>query len=260
MTQRLRLSLIIPVFNAESFLGTSIEEVTKELDCYFKDDYEVIIVDDGSTDATAEVLDTYLSKIPNHRIKRERFTYNRGKFAAIKYGAQSAQGEIIAFTDADVPFSLRTLSEMAETIQNGGVLLAIGDRNLDRSSIPKHNRIIRRIATTILSQIVGCFVTPGYFDTQCGLKAFRADCAAELFRLAKDDGFSGDVEIIYIALKHNLHPRKFPVTSIRNGPSTVRIFFDGLEMLHRIGRLRGDWKRGEYSSKTLFALSENSRN
>ena len=95
----------------------------------------------------------------------------------------------------------------------------------------------------------------GLFDIQCGIKGFRDEVADALFPLVTDDGFSGDVELLYIALKHNLSIRRIPVRLQRASPSTVRLRFHSLPMLWRILRLRHNWNTGRYESETLSRIA-----
>ncbi len=251
---QIRLSLVIPAYNAEAFLARSLRVVIEVLEEYFQDHYEVIVIDDGSTDTTWVQLETFVSTDFTGRVTIERFSRNQGKFAAIKHGVRRARGSVLAFTDVDLPYSLTSLVEMVQSIERGEVVIGIGDRNLPSSYFPKHPQIIRRIATGILSHIVGRYVTPGFFDTQCGLKACKADVGKVLLSLVQENGFSGDIELLYIAIRYNLTLERFPVYYRGSGPTTVRVFSDGLWMLNRIIRLQRDWCRGVYRSEALDQL------
>ena len=98
-------------------------------------------------------------------------------------------------------------------------------------------------------------VTGELFDTQVGFKAFRGDVASALFPLITDDGFAGDVELLYVALKYNLAIRRIPVRLVRTGPSTVNVLGHSLPMLRRIAGLRRRWASGEYESPALRSMA-----
>ncbi len=98
-------------------------------------------------------------------------------------------------------------------------------------------------------------VTGGLFDTQRGLKGFRGDVADALFPLLLDERFSGDVELLYVALKYNLEIKRIPVRLRQSGPSTVRLGRDAMRMLARIGGLRRNWRRGRYASEALERIA-----
>ena len=130
-----------------------------------------------------------------------------------------------------------------------------GDRTLSESVSMENTRVVRKLSSRVFAYSVRMLVTGGLFDSQCGLKGFRGEVADALFPLVIDDSFSGDVELLYIALKHNLAIRRIPVRLQRASPSTVRLRFDSLPMLLRILRLRSNWRRGRYESETLSRIA-----
>ena len=245
------ISLVIPVFNGETIIAESVERVSGFLDTTGLD-AEVIVVDDGSTDGTHGVVQS----IADSRVRGLRLPENRGKFAAIKAGMATADGVCRIFTDADIPFDLEAVPHMLDLVSGGGFHIVVGDRTLPDSENDGRQTLPRRIATRVFSFSVRMLVTGELFDTQVGLKAFRGDVAAELFPMVTDDGFAGDVELLYIALKHNLAIRRIPVRLRRSGPSTVRLLGHSLPMLVRIAGLRRRWAGGRYDSPGLRAVAD----
>lgn len=244
------VSLVIPVYNGESFLAESLDRVRS----YFEGtgiDAEIIVVDDGSTDRTSEIL----ADQRGGGIEVLRLPSNRGKFAALKEGMAHARGACRVFTDADLPYDLEAIPSMVELLTNGGFHIVVGDRTLAESELGVDQPSARQLSTRVFSFSVRLLVTGELFDTQVGLKAFRGDVASALFPLITDDGFAGDVELLYVALKYNLAIRRIPVRLLRTGPTTVSIIGHSLPMLRRIAGLRRRWAASEYESETLRGIA-----
>jgi len=244
------VSLVIPVYNGAAFIADSVNTLGAFIDQRGLD-AEVVVVDDGSTDGTAEVL----SKFDGAGVSFLRLPENRGKFAAIKAGMASARGRCRVFTDADLPYDLEAIPAMADLVTEGGFHIAVGDRTLSESEVFADQRLLRRLSTRAFSFSVRLLVTGELFDTQAGLKAFRGDVAEALFPLLADDGFAGDVEVLYVALKYNLAIRRIPVRLLRSGPTTVSVAGHSLPMLVRIAGLRRGWTSGRYESEALRELA-----
>ena len=243
------VSIVLPVFNGAGF----VEERVGAL-CDFLEStdlsYEVVAVDDGSSDDSAERIQR-LDRSHTRVLRRPR---NEGKYAAIAAGMAECHGRCCLFTDADVPYDLSVVPRMVQLVVGRGFHLVIGDRTLPESSYTEHLGPMRWLTTRIFTVFVRLFVTGGVPDTQCGLKAFRADVAHGLFPLLRERGFAGDVELIYIALKYNLAIRRLPARLVFQGRSSVRPVRDGLSMLRAILMLRQRWRAGAYASTALQAL------
>ena len=245
----MRLSVIIPVLDGADFVGDSLAALDTFLDHRLQDS-EIIVVDDGSTDATRTVV----SACRLDRVRLVSLDRHRGKLAAVREGMAFARGACRVFTDADLPYDLEALPYLAALVVDQGFHLAVGDRTLpDSDATPA--ALPRRVATRVFSFCVRMLVTGELYDTQCGLKAFRGDVADALFQLTTDGGFSGDVEILYIALKHNLAIRRIPVRLRRSAPSTVRLGRHALPMVVKILGLRRRWMIGAYRSPAIAAVA-----
>jgi glycosyltransferase involved in cell wall biosynthesis len=245
------VSLVVPVFNGESFLAESLAR----LDSFFEGadpDAEIIVVDDGSSDGTPEILD----RCSMARLVVVRLPGNRGKFAALKAGMAVARGACRIFTDADLPYDLEAIPYMAGLVSERGFHIVVGDRTLAESEIGADQPLLRRLSTRVFSFSVRMLVTGELFDTQVGFKAFRGDVASELFPLITDDGFAGDVELLYVALKYNLAIRRIPVRLLRTGPTTVSVVGHSLPMLRTIAGLRRRWASGGYDAPGLRRIAD----
>lgn len=244
------VSVVIPVYNGAGFIADSLQRLGAFIDQRGLD-AEVVVVDDGSTDDTAEVL----SRLDGPGVSLLRLPENRGKFAAIKIGMASARGDCRIFTDADLPYDLEAIPAMAELVTESGFHIAVADRTLGESEVLAEKNLLRRLSTRMFSFSVRLLVTGELFDTQAGLKAFRGDVAEALFPLLAADGFAGDVEVLYVALKYNLAIRRIPVRLLRSGPTTVSLAGHSPPMLLHIAGLRGGWTSGRYESEALHGIA-----
>jgi dolichyl-phosphate beta-glucosyltransferase len=247
---RPEVSLIVPVHNGADFVAESIAEVRRFFNrtCPAS---EIIVVDDGSTDDTHTILEA----VAEDRVRCVRLAENTGKYGALKAGMAVAAGKCRVFTDADLPYDLEAVPYIARLVNTKGYDVVVGDRTLPESTSFSSSRVARKLSSRIFSYSVRMLVTGGLFDTQCGLKGFRGEVADALFPLVMDNSFSGDVELLYIALKHNLSIRRIPVRLQRASPSTVHLRFHSLPMLGRILKLRHNWKTGCYDSETLKRIA-----
>lgn len=192
---------------------------------------------------------------PDSRVRLLRFPRNRGKGAAVREGMLAATGTCRIYTDVDLPYGIPIMLVMARHLLEGRCHVALGDRSLPGSAYHEDIGIVRRTLSGFCSAFVGTLVTGGFFDTQCGLKGFRGQIAEEIFRMARIDRFSFDVEVIYLSLRFNCNVRRYPVRLQRNDPhSTVRILRDSLQAIIDILRIKERAIRGAYDSKELTRL------
>ncbi|MEO8585329.1 MAG: glycosyltransferase [Acidobacteriota bacterium] len=240
------LSLVLPIFNAALFVERSVAEAAEFLGRGSLS-WEIVAVDDGSTDDTA----ARLAACSAENLRIVSLPRNLGKFGALKAGMQASRGRCRVFTDADLPFDLDAIPYMARLVNDRGFHVVTGDRTLTGSDYRPHVSRRRDTASAAFSYLVRMLVTGGLFDTQCGLKAFRSDVAEALFPLLAENGFAGDVELLYVALKYNLEIKRVPVRLRRSEPTTVHLGLDSLRMLGRIASLRQAWDAGRYRSPAL---------
>jgi len=245
------LSVILPVYNGESF----IEENIVSLSGYLKRNsllYEIIVVDDGSTDNTADII----TKQKSAKIHPVILPKNHGKGFAVKFGMSVACGRCRMFMDADLPFDLEVIIYSAGIILNRKFHVVVGDRSLKESIYHSKLGFVRKLASLCFLFFTRTIVTGGVFDTQCGFKAFRSDIATELFPLLSCSGFEFDVELFYIALKYNMEIKNVPVRLQDINKSSVKPFINGISMMINILSLRRNWLNGEYDSSNLHDICE----
>lgn len=240
------LSVVIPIHNSAHFLEARLRTLSEYLQSA-RITYEIIAVDDGSSDGSPAILNKL--QLPNLRIIIHK--QNKGKFGAIASGMAEAGGNCCLFTDADVPYELSAIPYIVKLVNERQLHIVIGDRTLPGSHYRSDLTAIRKLMTVGFTFFVRVFVTGGLFDTQCGMKAFRRDVAKEIFPLLQETGFAGDVELLYIALKHNLEIKRIPARLQYQGNSTVRPMRDALRMLRTVLNIRGRFKNGAYRSAAL---------
>jgi glycosyltransferase involved in cell wall biosynthesis len=246
------LSLVIPIYNGASYAAESANLVHSYIQTLPSLSYEIIFVDDGSSDNTSATIEAL--NLPHVRVIT--LPANQGKFGAIKAGMSAARGRCRIFTDGDIPYELEAIPYIYNVVANRQVHVVVGDRNLSGSEYGEKLSFTRSIVTHIFTFFVRSLVTAGLFDTQCGLKGFRGDVAEALFPMLRDSGFSGDVELLYICLKYNLEIKRIPVRLRRSAPSTVRVVNHGVRMLRRISRLRRSWRNGFYNSESMSRIAD----
>lgn len=242
----MELSLILPVFNSAAFIRANVARALEILrGGGFS--FEIIAVNDASTDGTAQELRAVREK----ELRVIELPRNQGKFGALTAGMCAAAGDCCVFCDADLPYSLDAVPYIMQLINRRQFHIVVGDRSLAESRCCTAVPLLRKISSLLFSNCVRLVLTGQIFDSQCGLKGFRRDVAHAIFPLLRERGFAGDVELIYIALKYNLEIRRIPVRLTQTSPSTVRLLQDAPRLLSRLISLPVAWRLGWYKSKAL---------
>lgn len=240
----MQLSIIIPSFKGAGVLKNNVPGLIN----YFKQNnrsFEIIIVDDGSDDNGAT------EKVANELncvfLKSE---VNQGKGAAVRKGMQYATGDYRIFTDVDIPFEYDAFDRFLHYLEEKEFHVVIGDRTLPGSSYFTEISILRKVGSNVFSFIVGRFVAGGHFDTQCGMKGFRASVANDLFSVSKVNGFAFDVELLYVSLKRNYDIKRLPVVLRCQEGSSVSVLRHGTGMLIDIFKIKWNHISGLYNKQT----------
>lgn len=203
--------------------------------------HEVIVVDDGSGDdgATERVA-------ADLGCRYIELSTNQGKGASVRRGILAAEGRYRIYTDVDVPYQLSAIDSILHYLDVEHFDFVTGDRTLAEASYYAHMPPLRRIASHVYSALVSRLIAGERFDTQCGLKGFRAEVAKQLFSAGRVNRFAFDVELFCIAREHNLRIKRLPVQLRCHDTSTVNVVSDGLTMLRDLARIRGNQLRGHY--------------
>src|SRR5881392_3539004 len=229
-------SIVIPCFNEEARIGQTLG-LTVDYLATNAPDSELIVVNDGSTDATGAIARDRLNSAQVAARLLENFP-NRGKGAAVRSGLLAAQRPIGLFSDADLSTPLEETPKLIGPIADGKIDIAFGSRALDRSLIGQHQPWRREQAGRIFNLLVRLVTGLPFWDTQCGFKAFRIGVCRPIFEAARIDGFAFDVELLYLAHRAWLRMREIPVRWNHAEGSKVQIVHDSLRMLREVVALR----------------------
>ena len=239
------ISLVMPAYESAGYIETNVARAT-EFFARAAIDGEVIVVDDGSVDGTAEAIH------PRSNVRVIRVSHG-GKGAALRVGMAAARGEIRAFTDGDLPYGMEPLPLAMSYIRERRYHAVIGDRTLPGSAY-ENTGLLRAAVSQLASFSFRTLVTGGIYDTQCGFKVFRGDVAKEVFGLSRVRGFAIDVELIYLLLKYRLDLKRIPVRLEQNAPSSVHVLRDSAAAFRDIATIRWNWAAGRYRSPALTQL------
>jgi dolichyl-phosphate beta-glucosyltransferase len=229
-------SLVIPAYNESRRIASCIREVAtwaRERPGGY--DWEVLLVDDGSTDGTPELAKRLASE-EKLEIAVHSLAVNRGKGAAIRAGVLASVGDPVLVSDTDLSTPLTEWSKLAEKLSTHPV--AIGSRALQDDLVRKKQAPHRVLLGKAGNGIIQLLAVPGIQDTQCGFKLFRGDAARQLFREARVDRFAWDVEILYLARRRGFAIAEVPVLWFNSPESKVRVVRDALQTLWDVMRIR----------------------
>jgi dolichyl-phosphate beta-glucosyltransferase len=229
-------SVVIPCFNEAARIGETLL-LTLDYLAANSPDSELIVVNDGSTDATAAIARERMKDAKIQTRLLENFP-NRGKGAAVRSGLLAAREPIGLFSDADLSTPLGETPKLIQPIANGEIDIALGSRALDRGLIGIHQPWRREQAGRAFNLLVRIATGLPFWDTQCGFKAFRFDVCRPVLEAARLDGFAFDVELLYFAQHAGLRIREIPVRWNHAEGSKVSFFRDSLRMLREVIALR----------------------
>ncbi|KKW17150.1 MAG: Glycosyl transferase family protein [Parcubacteria group bacterium GW2011_GWA1_50_14] len=217
MTNKPFLSVVIPAYNEAERIPLTLIDIDKHLS-QAKYSYEIIVVDDGSTDDTAAVVERFTKMIPGLRVTG--YGENRGKGGAVKFGMLEAQGRYRLLTDADNSTSIDHFDKMIPHFENGFDVV-ICSRADKESKLTPPQGLLRQMLGKGGNLIIQALVLPGIWDTQCGFKCFTSDSAEKVFPLQKIAGWGFDVEILSLAKRLGFKIKQIPVVWVNDTESHV---------------------------------------
>jgi glycosyltransferase involved in cell wall biosynthesis len=209
---------------------------------------EVIVVDDGSVDNTAEIARQAFANSGNVRTSVITYKSNLGKGRAVRLGLLAARSDVALFSDADLSTPITEAPKLVEPIVRGDYDVTFGSRALDRKLIGVHQPWRREQAGRVFNLMVRLATGMPFWDTQCGFKAFRMSVCRPLVEAATVDRFGFDVELLYLAFRAGLRLKEVPVRWDHNEGSKVTLFSDSFKMVNEVGLIRQQARRGVYDA------------
>jgi dolichyl-phosphate beta-glucosyltransferase len=228
------LSVVVPAYNEERRLPRTIEQIEEYLDSR-RLAYELILVDDGSSDGTRHVMDEAAKR--NAKVRLEILENNRGKGRALAIGVAASRGDKVLVTDADLSTPIAELEKLEAAI-NAGAGVAIGSRSIKGSRIEVPQPAYRMMMGKVFNLIVQLVLLPGIWDTQCGFKLFRADVAHPVFAALTTDGFGYDPEVLYLAKRRGVKIAEVPVVWRNSVETKVMAVRSSVDMFKHVVRVR----------------------
>jgi glycosyltransferase involved in cell wall biosynthesis len=242
-SQQFDLSIIIPAFNEEDRLPKTLDRVVAYLHTK-PDRAEVIVVDDGSTDATARVVRDYGKKYVALRLVSNGG--NKGKGFSVRHGMLEARGDVALFSDADLSTPIEEADKLLAAVRDQGYDAAIGSRAVDRSLIEVHQSAIREQAGIFFNRMVRWIMGIDFSDTQCGFKVFRRERSQIIFEQQRIERFGFDPEILFLAKRNGLRVVEVPVRWSHDSATKVNVLADGVRMFFELLLVRWNAMRGFY--------------
>jgi dolichyl-phosphate beta-glucosyltransferase len=235
-----RASVVIPALGEADRIGGTIGAVRAALaDLHAGGGVEIVVVDDGSTDGTADAaLAAGADQVVVH-------PENRGKGAAVRSGVMAARGRTVAFTDADLSYSPDQLGTVILAVEAGWDV-AVGSRRHRDTTTVAGAGAVRGLGSRLINLVTTAVLLSHPHDTQCGLKAFRSDVARLVFGLGRIDGFAFDIEVLHLVERHGLSLTEVPVRLDSGSRSTVHALRDGVRVLRDVWRIRHWSSTGAY--------------
>ena len=230
------LEIIVPAYNEESRLPATLAAVNAELDRLDDLSSRIVVVDNGSSDRTADIVDRFVE----HAGARDRVVVigcaQRGKGAAVRRGVTTSRARYVGFVDADLAVPAAAIHDVIELLTEGADVV-IGSRRCIGANYVVHQPVLRRCGSWAFRQAIRDLV-PGVLDTQCGFKFFTADAASRVFESLGTTGFCFDVELLAHASRAGYRIAELPVDWSDGASSTLSLTRHGSQIVREIHRLR----------------------
>src|SRR3989338_7250988 len=238
------LSIIKPAYNEEALIEKTLDDVTMYLEkSGFS--YEIIVVCDGCKDSTTTIAERFARERGGDNIKVIARKVNMGKGFSVRQGCLEAKGDYIIFTDADLSTPIQEIEKLLKYLQEG-YDIAIGSRALKESDIQIHQAWYREIMGKTFNLFVQAIAIKGIKDTQCGFKGFKKEAMQKVFARQTINGFSFDVEVLYIAGKFGYKIKEVPIRWLNRKESKVNPLIHSLQMMIDLIRIRIRGWKGAY--------------
>ena len=245
VTQHPQYSIVIPAYNESARILRTLRSVLSYVRARGWTT-EIIVVNDGSRDATAEVVREFARNAPEVRLVEN--PGNHGKGYSVRNGMLQALGDVVMFTDSDLSAPIEEAELLFSAIA-AGADIAIGSRWLERGRQTHRQPLYRQFFGRCFNAVTRAVMGLRFADTQCGFKAFTRDAARTVFQLQTIEGWGFDPEILFIAVKRGYRVVEVPVSWAHDERTRMSYLKDGMRMLEDIGTIRWNALRGRYGKK-----------
>jgi dolichyl-phosphate beta-glucosyltransferase len=242
LTTSFGISIVIPAYNEGSRLGKTLDRI---LDFVRQQawDAEIVVVDDGSRDGTAQLVRDYARR--NGIVRLVQNPGNRGKGYSVRNGVLNARGAIILFTDADLSSPIEEACKLLVALE-AGADVAIGSRWVRSDLQVQRQSIARQVMGRAFNLLLRSVLALDFKDTQCGFKAFRRNAAKTVFSLQRTEGWAFDPEILFLASRLGLRVEEIPVVWAHDEGTRIHPVVDGTKMILEVLRIRWFVLNGKY--------------
>jgi dolichyl-phosphate beta-glucosyltransferase len=235
-----RLSVVVPAYGEADRIADSVQRIRSALSSIQSDGgLQIVVVDDGSSDGTAAEAQRAGADLV---LKQE---VNAGKGSAVRAGMLAASGRVVAFTDADLSYAPEQLLLLLAGVEQGWDVVVGSRQHVETQTVVRAGRL-REVGGRIINVLTGLVLLGRYRDTQCGLKAMRADVGRMIFSRAKIDGFAFDVEVFALVERYRLTLQEVPVEVQNSERSTVNVARDAFRLIRDLFRIRRWGRLGQY--------------
>jgi glycosyltransferase involved in cell wall biosynthesis len=236
-------SLIFPAFNESRRLATTLEKVLSYVSQQ-RWKAEIIVVNDGSTDETAEIVRQYAARNPIVRLVEN--PGNRGKGYSVRNGMLNGHGDVLLFSDADLSSPISEAPKLLTAIEKGADV-AIGSRWLKSELQTERQSVVRQLFGRVYNLLLRVILGLDYRDTQCGFKAFTRDAARRIFAAQRIERWGFDPELLFLAKIYGLRVAEVPVEWGHAGASKINPIPDGVRMFLEMLSIRWNGLTGKYA-------------
>ncbi len=251
------LSIVIPAFNEAERIPATLARIDRHVRTLVASEwiseYEILVVDDGSSDDTRAVVDALAREMP--AVRCVHYPNNRGKGHAVRVGMLAAVGAMRLMTDADGSIPPEEMAKLLAAVRSGDADVAIGSRYLDDSDVTVKQPAWRVAWSRLCNTVIQRTLVGGIRDTQCGFKAFSATAARELFGQARIDGWAFDLEILALARTAQLRVVEVGVAWQDDPRSRVSPIKDFFNVLREYLKIRHNLRHGVYQGGELATQS-----
>ncbi len=240
---RPEISIVIPAYNEEQRITPTLDRLHAFLAGIGRS-YELVVVDDGSRDGTAALVERLAERIPHLRVVRQ--TPNRGKGAAVRVGMLAARGDVRVMCDADGSMPPEELPKLLARLATGEFEIAIGSRYAPGAAANTSQPRWRVMWSRLCNRVIQRSLVPGVSDTQCGFKAFTAPAARDLFSRGRIDGWAFDLEVLALARRRGWAIAEVGVAWTDDRRSRVNPLRDMWKVIKEALTIRKNLRTGVY--------------